>query len=985
MRSPLLRLRLTPTVLMSVLIGGATVPAQLAPAQSTHNRSAKTPSAKPLMAHSQPVQSPVPGDDNSDLVRVFDCPFNDDWDINYDAWPDRWQRVTDDAHPPYASIKIGPTEDAAVPGRALVIRADGASATAISPPIHVMPKFSYKLRFNVRVSGAEHGAARVRMVFHNDRDEPRQVEQSMPLTSDGTWREVDLGDFRPIDEDIDRVYLHFDYERGDRGDLEAEIAIADLRLYRLPSIRIQTDSRYNVYTNVKDVKVTCSLSGILEQNPEVRFELLDATNKSIGDGGSLQIDGEIIAESRTLASDIVDGFGSDKSSYEGHTTWHPPIPTWGFYRVKVGMYRADTDVPIGEARSITLAVVREKLEESEQGEFGWSLPLADEPLPFNVLQELLPLAGVRMLKIPVWFEPGDEQRGEAIMRFAEQLAARGIETIGILEDPSLRAIDPRSHEEPPPIEGLLSSDPSYWTPLIDHIITRLSLRIRWWQLGHDNDTSFVGYDRLVEQIGAIRNQIFRFGQDIRMGIGWRWDHARTWDGPYTWDFEQMSGREAMNAEGLEAAFQAAPPSPAQRWVVVAPPEVNNTIPEGANPDDPNDPLLRAAMVNRHLERVRDFVKQILVAKMNGANGIFVSNPFSGSAKVADGQTGVMNADGTPGELLLPWRTCARLLGGAKYLGSIRLPNASSNWLFRRPDGRVVMVLWNLESEIEHANDAPIEETLYLGDSIQTIDVWGTAAKPELREGRHVIRVGQMPRFVLGLDEGIARWRMEMEFASNAVPSVFGLRQDNALLLHNTFKQGIGGSVRIFIPARGVGNEALSTTPSAEWDVSMDEAQFNLGADESTRATMGIKLEEATFGPQVVRCDFEITADRDYRFSVWRELTVGLENISLEVTSFITPEGALVIEQRMSNSSGVPADFKCTLQADNRRPKRTQVFQLDKEVDKKRFTYLNSEALIGTVMRLKIVEADGERSLIHRFRVEPKVLDDSDEAALAGAL
>lgn len=918
-------------------------------------------------------------------MRVWRCRFDDEqWDVNYDAWPDRWTRVYDDEHPHYARIEIGPTEAAAVPGRALVIRPDGVSATATSPPIHVMPKFSYKLRFRARLGGTRHGVARVRMDFHSP-DGVRQVERSAPLVADGAWREVDFGDFQPNDPAVDRVYVHIDFQRGERGDLDAELAVADLRLYRLPSIKISTGSRYNVYTRAEDVLVTCGLTGILEQNPEVRFQLLDATNKSIGDGGTLSLDGTVINESRALASDIVDGYGSSKTSYEGSIDWKPPIRDYGFYRVKVGMFHEGTDVPVGASRSITIAVVREQLENTDTSEFGWSLPTADRPLPFPVLQELLPRVGVRMVKTPVWFAPGDERRGDELVRFAEQLAARGIETVGVLEDPTPRVAEPLSRRPPPPIEGLLSADPSYWTPLLDHVITRLSLRIRWWQLGGDGDISFVGHDKLVERLGAIRNQMFRFGQDIRMGIGWRWDHATAWGEPLTWDFEQMASVGEAEAAKLQASFDAAPPSTAQRWVTVAPPDAPLELPEGVTLETPEDPRVRAALVARHQRRVRDFVAQILVAKINGADGVFVSDPFSGSPDSLAGDTGVMNHDGTPGELLLPWRTCARLLGGADYLGTLRLPASSENWLFKRPDGRIVMVLWNLSADSEDANAAPLEEELYLGENVEVVDVWGAAKRPELRDGRHVIPVGRMPRFVVGLDEGIARWRMSLAFQETDVPSVFGSRLSNALMLKNEFGQGIGGTVRVFVPARGVANPPLSQEDSSEWQIDLDDPRFTLAAGQSLRLPIGITLQGAGFGPQLVRCDFDVSADREYRFSVWRELVVGLEHVTLAVQTYLRPDGALVVEQRMRNTSGVPVDFRCSLHANGRRRKRALVFQLGQEEDVKRYTYLNPAELIGADLRLLIEEIDGQRKLIHHFRADPQAATEAAESGVESAL
>ncbi|MEQ8847436.1 hypothetical protein [Botrimarina sp.] len=915
-----------------------------------------------------PAAPDSPDDGDAELVGVFRCRFGHDrWDVNYDDWPDQWTRLYDAQHPQYVRMGIEPVSDEH--GRALVIRPDGAAAQASSPPIPIIPKFSYKLRLRVRVAGVEHGAARVQMAFCDGADRVQQLEQVSDLPSDSQWRDIELGDFEPSQQSVDRLYLRAVYERGERGDLNAEIAIADLRLYRLPSIRIATNSPYNVYTEPSQVRVTCRLSGILEQNPEIRFQLLDATDKAIGGEGEIELEGEVIHESRTRASEIVDGFGSDKPSYEGSVEWRPPIDDYGFYRVRVGMFSAETGQPIGEARSITVAVVRKDLQTSQSGEFGWSLPDADDPLPFDVLQDLLPRVGVRKVKLPVWFPAGDERRADTLLRFAEQLTARGIDTIGVLEDPSHHLKSHAPDEAAPPIEGLLSADPSYWIPLIDPVITRLSLRIRWWQLGADGDTSFVGYGSLPQRIGDIRNRLFRFGQDVRLAIGWRWDHTQDWRERLTWDGEQMAGREQLDAAGLAAAFASAPRSTVQRWVLVAPPEVAIDTPPGADLTDPEGPLVRAAMVRRHQQRVRDFVEQVLVAKVNNADGIFIADPFSGSADARVGRTGVMNDDGTPGELLLPWRTCARLLGGAEHLGSLQLPGGSNNWLFRRPDGQVVMVLWNLGVEVTEDDSASIEEVLYLGEDPQVIDVWGKSTPAELRDGRHVVPVGRMPRFVFGLNDAVARWRMATRFERTNLPSVFGTPHENRLSFTNTFGQGVGGRVGVFVPELDGAQPPLSDRPSKHWRVQLRDDRIRLAAGEEAGSDTAITLLGAGYGPQPVRIDFMVQADREYRFSVWRQLHVGENDVELEIDSYLDESGRLIVEQQMRNREGRPSDFKCLLYAPQRRPKRAQVFQLGPETDKKEYRYLNAESLIGEEFQLQIEELDGQRVFLHRFRAK----------------
>lgn len=895
--------------------------------------------------------SGLPTDLLADSVEVWSCDFTED--VNYDLWPDRWTRLEDDDHPHYSKIKIvngaGPDSE-----RALVIFPDGASARATSPLIHVLPKFSYIVTFDLNVRGVEHGKLVVRAELLDASGETLQLEpQEIELESG--WQRVALEAFQPRDPEIDRVLIHFDFVQGDRADLRARIALANVSMSRQPSIRIHTDSEYNVYSNPEDVEVTCSLSGILERNPEIRFQLLDATNRDIGKVGVLELDGRIISESSAMAKDIVDGFAGHGKGYEGSIKWNPPISDFGFYRVRVQMISSETQTLLKE-ESVTVAVVPEQLESGGDGEFGWSLPDGDSPLSFETLTKLLPLVGVNVVKVPVWYPVDDEERGGEIIRFAELLAARDIGVVGVLEDPTDRIKNPLWEGVPSPVEGLLAREPSEWIPLIDHVIAKLSLRIRWWQLGRDGDTSFVGYERLVESIFQIRNNMFRFGQDIRIGIGWRWDHMRDWGRQLSWDFEQMSGRESTDAIALDTELTAATPTTAQRWVLVEPP---------ATPADATTEL------ERHQGRVRDFVEQIIVAKVHGVDGVFVPNPFSGMADPAEERFGVMNEDGTPGELLLPWRTCSRLLGGAKYLGSITLPYGSKNWLFKRSDGRIVMVLWS-----QDAADESVDEVIYLGDKVRHYNIWGKSREIPEVDGRQVIRVSRMPSFVMGLNEGIARLRMSLNFSNPSVPSVFAVPHQLQLRIHNDFGQGVGGVAKITFPDLSATDDLYHAPENSEWRLSTNEGRFSIPAGETWEFPLEVIVQGAEFGPHRVRIDFDLVADKEYKFSVWRVLNVGLGDLDLEVTTHLTEEGRLIVRQIMRSTSDKVSDFKCLLYHGGRR-KRAQVFQLS-DLDKKTYTYLNGREMLGESLRLQIEEINGQRIIIHRFIAEDMPLPKEDQ-------
>ena len=77
-------------------------------------------------------------------------------------------------------------------------------------------------------------------------------------------------------------------------------------------------------------------------------------------------------------------------------------------------------------------------------------------------------------------------------------------------------------------------------------------------------------------------------------------------------------------------------------------------------------------------RLRDLFERMLAAKIHGASAVFCPDPFAA-------QCGLMNDDGTPGELFLPWRTTALEIGGKQFLGRLTLPGGSRNAVFASGD------------------------------------------------------------------------------------------------------------------------------------------------------------------------------------------------------------------------------------------------------------------------------------------------------------
>lgn len=917
-------------------------------------------------------------------AAIFATKFEQESDSNYDLWPDYWTRKTNPEYPHYTKVEI--VDDAtAENGRSLQVLFDGGGAFVSTPAIPILPKFGYKVFIRAKAENLNYTQARFVIELQNRNQERMQVELSEPIEADGEWHDVKVNSLRPSTAEIDRAVIYLDAPRGRRGDLQGKLAIDYIILERLPSMVVKTGRQYNVYNDFNEVKVECTLSGIREQNPEIRFQLLDETSREIeGKSDTKTLKGKLIVEDSFRANDIVGTIGNRPSGYEGTQYWTPDIDDYGFYKIRVEMLRDDEKQEGEEVseyerqleeRVITLAVLP-KLPRPHDGEFGWTLPLADKPLAFEVLADLLPRVGVHWVKMPVWYEATDRERGEEIIRFAERTSASGIEVIGILDDPLAEDWEIRDANRPSDVADLLLTDPSFWQPQFEHVMTRLSLRLRWWQLGNDWDTSFYGYSDLPKKILSIRKHLFRFGQDVKLGLGWRWPQEGKeldWLPSYSdavWEYEQMSANPPLNADGLDQRMRDFRRGGAARWVLVDP-----TMHSEFN--RPEKDLTASEKKRLHENHVREFVRTMVAAKIHGADGIFVANPFTGPE-------GVMNTDGTPGELLLPWRTTAHLLGGCKYLGHLELPGHSTNHVFENAQGQVLMIVWN---------DTPTTEQLYLGEQIERLDVWGKRQALEAdEEGRVSLQVDRNPSFVLGLHPAITAWRMGVTFDQLRVPSVFSQPHENLVRGRNGFSQGVSGHYSIFVPQRPDEEEldqseedeslALVEQRNKKWEVLPRRGDLSIGPLDEFKLPIHIQLDDATFGLQPVRIDFFVEADQQYRFSVWRSLRVGMGDVDIKVSTFLDERGQLVVEQIMTNTGPRTTDFKCLLYAPPRRRKRTQVVMLGPDENKKIYQYPHGAELIGNVLKLRAEEINGSRVLIHRFRAEagPSEEEKAEEAA-----
>ena len=631
---------------------------------------------------SQPA-SPTP---HPDAVEVFHCDYGRSWDVNYDGWPDKWHREFGPKMPQYVKVAIE-RDQLAAKGKCLVVHANGGGAQVLGPCVSVSDNFSYQVNARLRVTGLKYARAQVRLEFLNEKKEVLQTAAGNWYDTTDGWIDSPIGPINPNNPAVELARVVLMVEAGSRADLTGEVALGEISISRLPKMSISSNSAFNVYTDKDDVEITCDLSGILDSDPDILFQLLDAGSQRLQEN-RVQLEGRLIDERRSKASEILESAEPMRAAYAGTTSWRPPIRQHGFYQVRVTMETAEGRLK----RDVINIAMAPPLARPPKGEFGWSLAGDDIPLQFDELARLLPLVVVHWVKLPVWYSQADLQRGDDFVLLAEKLAAEDIEIVGVVDRPPADSEFARQLAPDAEIAETISADPAAWLPLLDPVLTRLSLRVRWWQLGGDYDSSLASVADLEKLLGGLREKLFRFGQEVNLGVGWTWNHLSAGKLPATWEFQQFSATPALTGEELGAYLNLPARGSMNRWVLI-------------------EPLSRERY---DLEtRARDLVEQMLAGKIHGASAIFMARPF-------DDDRGLMTDRGAPGELLLPWRTTASLLSGATYLGSMPLPGKSHNHLFQSPTGDVVMVIWA---------DEPTQEITHLGDDVRILDVWGREVRP----------------------------------------------------------------------------------------------------------------------------------------------------------------------------------------------------------------------------------------------------------------
>ena len=875
-----------------------------------------------LIVAAQALPGMAPPADATELLR---CGFEAEHDLNFDAWPDHWTRRHGRGYPHYVAIEI--TRDPPAAGeRCLRVNINGGAVLVQSPLLPIEPLRDYLLLGSVRAEGLEHDRVCLRLTFYDEHEQALASFDTPAVHNTDGWVPLRLGPVATTHPAARFARAGLCVQPAeDAEDFSGTAWFDEIWLGRLPQMKLTLDPPDLLIQLHQPVRAACRVAGFHVDQPRIRWELFSALGEALA-ASDVLVEPESPSPRATSPqhADPTGQASTNDPQRAAYSRWQVPLIAPGFYRLRATLLGENGPTQV---REVPLAVV-EPAEPPDASEFGWSLPTDMTSWDLTQLANVLRHVGAGRVKLPVWAGSNDTSHLDRMVWFIERLQTQNIEVVGVLAQPPAEAQQLLGLAEGARAADVFGREPELWYPSLRPVMNRLGLKIRAWQLGADFDTSFVGHGDLPARIARIRQTLAQSGQPEHLGFCWGWldevpqANIRTPDQPQTrppWTFLSRMATPPLAPAELDDYLQAAQGGPVETWV---------TLP----PLDPDRYGVE--------QRTSDLVRRLVAAKARGAPAIFFGPALADRA-------GLLSATGKPQELLIAWRTTALALAGTKHLGSMWLPGGSQNEIFAR-DGNAVLVIWN---------DRPRQEIVYLGPRAMLMDPWGRRSQPEPVLGGHLLNVGPMPLFATGLDAGLAHTMLSISLARDKLPSIFGVPHENALRLANHGNRPLSGTVRLVLPDN--------------WEAQPESFEINLAPGDEAQVPFEVVFPlNASCGVRHARLEFDVNTDVRHRFSVFRELELGLGDVEIELSSRMLDDGTLEVEQRFINRGAGPVSFRCYLLAPNRRRMRTHVLRLPHGDNVQVYRFRQGAELIGRTLWLRAEEIDGSRILNYRFVVEP---------------
>jgi hypothetical protein len=849
---------------------------------------------------------------------IYRCLFDKQSEAgNDDGWPLGWTKKEGDVFPRH--IVQGNTENPNPFGNYVYrMNMAGGAAAVFSPTIPVRAGMSYTISAYVETNTLAFDEVSILANFYgDDAVKPIRTIESNKIRNTNGWQKLTIGPIVADMPKVKRVSVGLLVMPTDREDYNAQVNFTNVEIRESPTISLAMANANHQFFTTRELHVSCHFSGVDPAQSSVLFILEDHTGH-VMDRKKI----ELMDGNHPAARFVVTPQNAD-TVIRGTAKWdNLPIRLFGFYRIRVATpeeyIRAlrlppdqTFDDPLNATEPLTF-VVMPSSSFYPGGEFGWNL----DGWTLDEIQKALPTldqSGLSRLKIPAWLSadapPGQR---EMLRNLCNELTERQVHLIGLLNPlPNvIRAQLPRGQVN---AASIMSSNPNLWGDSLQLSLQTLSLLVKDWQWTSDTDQSLMGlfFDPSGKMFPAGSNRFSAFQKlfdknqfGFGVGLTWNWyQDVPEGEFPFPNCFLNFPIDASITAKDAATFFAEMPPVPFRRSVSIAPlPADDYTLDS----------------------RITTFVQSLVLMKASGIDSICLTAP-------RDEQTGILRRDGTPNELYLPWRTTATLLSGSRLLGSVTLPNRSTNYCFDKGGGRCLMVVWNDLA----TSEKPVQETLYLGNGLEMIDVWGRPSVPEQAGNNQTIPVTQTPVFITGLNIDVARFRLSMQTGLKTISAVPG-RTDT---IPFTYKNESAVPVSIQITPQG--------PREGDWVIKPPTQTANLESGVAGAGAFDLTLTpSADTGRRLFQYDVKITGGSSPEFAVYDEMMIGNPDVYMEFVSRLKANGDIELIQIFVNNSDRSFTYDFRLTVPGRAGQKSRVARQDFGRAEYVYTIQNGKALIN---------------------------------------
>ncbi len=826
-----------------------------------------------------------------------------------DQWPKGWKRRQDREHPAYLTMKVVPRNpEAAAAAKTLIqlwanysngklkaeynpelpppqvtkfmdavvdrcfeLQMDGASAEVTGPIVRLDPRYSYGLEASVQCNQLNGHRAWVELELLDGNSKPVSSSATEAVTGTINWKRVQC--FSALDDqhEFRAARVRIMVKRNESRQFKGVVRFDNIRINRVPRLELTSSLKLNIAHPGQECEITCTAIGInnKDENPSVRFQLLNELGKIVEQKSVPLVP---VVEPRNYPSSSNDlnhyvsaksdnrrGSGADNAN--GQAKWKLQLNTPGHYvaRVFLGKHAGrirDRELPL---------VVVDPLALESQGPFGWSLPPGLDNEQLRSIPQLARTFGASTIKIPIWLDIyGDAASIDQIAWLIERLQAQHVQCVGVIDQP------PRSQrkqfnddDDLLPIVTIFQNK-AVWEPLLDPVLSRMTMKLSWFQLGSDSDHSFLANEKLLQTLTEIHASVQTYSQELHLAIAWPWLDGLPQGQAMAWEATQLSIQPDLRSEELPSYIASKAHEGTTKWLTLD--------------------FLPANQYSL-LDRVRDLTERVVMMKKLGVSAAFVTKPM-------DPDVGLFNSNFEPQVISVPWRTLVEHTGSANYVGKITLPGGSQNHIFQ--DGkRGCMVVWNDNEKVEQ---------LYLGTGVDAVDLWGRSVPVESarspRNGlEQRVAVGPWPIIVRGIDMPVARFRMQFELGTATLQSLVGRGQSVPIKVGNPFGKVVRGTVDLIAPTLLEKEFASMSLQVTHERVLEKDFPLELRSDVSA-------------GKHAVRFDFQIEADKTERFSTYHELTVGFDDIDFQWQLQKVSDTSVLLRLTANNRGNLETTFQC---------------------------------------------------------------------------